>query len=256
MSLGRNFTLNALGATALLALAGTASASQFSFASDDDSSFPTLSGAAGAGGTFRIRNGRTPTFTPVTLDVDDDNGAQPTAHLPVGLVIDLTATHVASTPIGSAFSHVYSITGSYAFVHPSTGVPLLQVQINPGSSNLTISGAASSWGSAGSIFGSDAAAGGANGVNYTDTGFAAYMSSLGFNPTLYGLSGFAMEDFAFTMTNANAGGGSVALDSISHLPTTAWSSEASHSGHSLVPAPGAAGLLGAAAVAGTRRRRR
>jgi hypothetical protein len=256
MSLGRTLTLGAIGAASIIARAGSAHAILFSFASDDDSSAFTLSGSQGAAGIFHIRNGRTPNSTPVTLDVDDDNGGQPTVHVPIGLLVDLTASYVGSTPIGSAQSHVYSVSGNYSFVHPTTGAPLLQVQVNSGSSALTIIGSNTAWGSAGAIAGSDMASGGANGVNYTDVGMSAYMSSLGFNPALYGFGAFTLEDFGFTMTSANSGGGAITIDAATHLPTGVWGSEASYSGHaSLVPTPGAA-ALGLCGVGLCLRRRR
>ncbi|MFN7021977.1 MAG: hypothetical protein ACK4WH_11705 [Phycisphaerales bacterium] len=259
MSLGRGIFMGTVGAASLLAITGAASATTLSFASDDDSNFSTFMGSSGSGGMFMIRNGRTPLPTPVTLNVDDNNGANPTAQLPVGLVVSLSATHVASTPFGGEWNHVYAVSGSYSFVHPVSSAPLLVVQINPGSAAMTIVGGATTWGSAGSIIGSDAAAGVPNGVDYSDVGLSAYMTSLGYNPNNYIVSGgtFFAEDFAFTLTSLNADGGIVELDA-GHLPTTSWFAEGSHSGHAFdIPAPGAAAAAGVFMMTlGTRRRRK
>lgn len=259
MSLGRGIIMGTVGAASLLAFTGAASAATFSFASDDDSYFSTFMGGSGSGGSFLIRNGRAPLPTPVTLGVDDNNGIHPTAQLPVGLVVSLSATYVGSSPLGSEWNHVYAVSGSYTFVHPVSSAPLLVVQINPGSAAMTIVGGSTTWGSAGSIIGSDAAAGVPNGVDYADVGLSAYMTSLGFNPGLYGLtgSGFIQEDFAFTLTGLNADGGIVELDA-GHLPTTSWFAEGSHSGRAFeIPAPGAAAAAGVFMMTlGARRRRK
>ncbi|MCC6322206.1 MAG: hypothetical protein IT438_12305 [Phycisphaerales bacterium] len=259
MDRGRTTIIGAVGAAALLAAASSANATLVSFASDDDSNFPTFNGTSGSGGTFLIRNGRVPASTPVTLRVDDNNGAVPTASVPVGMLVNLTASYVTSTPFGTEWNHVYAITGSYSFVHPVSGATLLSVQIAPGAASMNIIGSPSSWGSAGSITGSDVAAGSASGVDYTNAGLAAYMTSLGFDPNQYGLgfTTFVLEDFAFTMTSIAADGGSVALN-VGHLPTTSWISEASHSGRAFeIPTPGAAAAAGVfGLMAGVRRRRK
>jgi hypothetical protein len=183
----------------------------------------------------------------------------PTASLPVGLRVNLTASYVGSQPVGTAQTHIYSVSGQYSFVNPNTNAELLRVAITAGSSNLTVLGSANSWGSAGSIFGSDAAFGALFGVDWIRSSeFFTYAMSQGINPSLYGLDAFGnvQEDFAFTMTTLNAGAG-VAIDPTTHLPLAAWGSEASHSSHALaVPAPGAAAVLSLAGIGCAFRSRR
>lgn len=257
MSPRKKFTIGAATAAALLGWAGSAHAVLFSFASDDDSMTFTLLGSAGSGTTFGIQNGRTPQPTPVTLLVDDENGMLPTRALPMGLLINLTATHATSIPVLGAEIHTYSVTGTYTFVHPTTGIPLLNVAVN-GGSELVVLGTATTWGSAGSINGSDAA-GGANAVNHSHTAdLLTYAQSIGQGLAGYGfLAAYMQESFGFTLSNANADGGIISLDAMSHLPTTSWGSEASYSSRAVgIPAPGAA-CLGVLAVGlGSRRRRR
>jgi len=255
MTLRSHLVSSAICAASIVGVVGSAEATLVSFASDDDSSALTLAGNAGSGGSFVIRNGRTPSPTPVTLNIDDDNGVQPTAHLPVGLVVELTANYVSSSAVGSGWLHLYSVQGSYKFVNPASGADLLTVLVDAGSSAMTIVGSPTTWGSAGSISGGD---GLSSGITYAaNPGLLTYASSLGMNILNYGsfLVG-TVEDFAFTMTNTNAGGGSVGLNA-GHLPTTAWGSEASHSGHVVwVPAPGTgAGAMVAGLIMFRRRRR-
>lgn len=249
------FTVSA--AALLLACSGAAEAATLSFASDDDSSFFTLSGAAGSGGAFSIRNGRTPAFTPVTLKVDDDNMTQPTFSIAAGLLVNLTATYSGSIGAGSAQTHVYDLTGTFSFVRASDNFPLVNVAVNSGS-RLAIGGTGTSWSSAGSMFGSDAASGGLSGVDYDTLGLQNVMSTSGFPDGAYGFSFVnILEDFGFTLTMTNAGGGPVAIDAGTRLPTAPWSAEASYSGHVVgVPAPGAAAGLAVGGLVLARRRRR
>ncbi len=253
-------TLSALSVAAALLACGSARAATISFASDDDSSAFTLIGTPGSGGSFTITNGRDPAPTPLTLRIDDDNSVLPTVSLPVGLRVNLTAAYANSQPVGGAFTHVYTVSGQYSFVDPNTSTELMRVTIAPGSSNMTVLGSASDWGSAGSIFGSDAAFGGPGGVDWsTHAALAAYATSLSIDLAPYGLTspGYVNEDFGFTMTLLGSGPGPVSIDPTTRLPLANWGSEASHSSHATpVPAPMSAAAMGLAALAAVRRRRR
>lgn len=253
-------TLSAFAAAAALLACGSAHATTISFASDDDSSAFTLAGTAGAGGTFSITNGRDPTYTPVTLRIDDDNMVQPTVSLPIGLRVNLTAAYATSQPVGGAITHIYTVSGQYSFVDPNTSAELMRVTITSGSSNMTVLGTADSWGSAGSIFGSDAAFGAFSGVDWFTSGqLLSYASSQGVDLAPYGLGafGYINEDFGFTMTSLVSGSASVAIDPTTRLPLSSWGSEASHSSHGMpVPAPAGAAAMGLAGLAMARRRRR
>jgi hypothetical protein len=253
----RPIVMISISAAAMLAAAGSASAATISFASDDDSSFPTVIGTTGAPNAFTIRNGRTPVFTPVTLRVDDDNMSQPTFSVAAGLLLDLTATHAGSTGSGSAMTHFYSLTGTFTFVRASDGVPLVTAQVN-GGSMLALGGNMDSWNSAGTMFGSDGAAGDPMGVNYQTSGLSAHMQGASVNPSLYGLSNaYIDEDFSFSLTFLNSDGERVALDPQTRLPMSSWEAEASFSGHMIeIPSPTVAGGLALAGMGLMGRRRR
>jgi len=261
--------LNSFSLTAsvlsILALAGTANASLFSFASDDDSSQFTFRGTAGSGSTFGIVNGRDPAGTPVTLKIDDNNGALPTISLNVGFRANFTATFANSVGIAGAMTYVYTVSGTFSFVDVNTGAALLTGSIganNPAA--LTILGSNTSWGSSGSIFDSDSAYNFAGAVMWTATaGLGTAITNAGANPTNYGIAAAGgtsntPDDFGFTLTNLNSNGGPVPITSPGRLPTTAWASEGSFSGSAIngIPSPGALTLVGLAGLIGTSRRRR
>jgi hypothetical protein len=256
----------AIGVVTLLGLAGTAQAALFSFASDDDSSQFTFRGTAGSGTTFNVRNGRDPASTPVTLKIDDNNGALPTVSLNVGFVANFTGDWEGSVGVAGSQTHVYSALGSFSFVG-ATGAPLLTGTFNTPNAPavMTVSGTTTAWGSAGSVFGSDTVSGIAGAVVWTATAdLITLANSLGINLAQYGIavgSSNAPDDFSFTLTDLGAatGGGPVAIDMMSRLPTAAWQSEGSFSGSAVngIPSPGALALLGAAgAMVAARRHRR
>lgn len=257
-------TTTSFGALALLSLAGSAQAAFFSFASDDDSSQFTFRGTAGSGSSFSISNGRSPSTTPVTLKIDDNNGALPTVSLNVGFLADMTVRWEGSVGVAGSQTHVYSVLGSFSFVNDA-GAPLLTGTFNNANTPavMTVLGSMTNWGSAGSIFGSDTVSGFAGAVTWTATAdLIALANSQSINLAQYGIvagSSASPDDFAFTLTDLNAANANVPIDSMSRLPSAAWQSEGSFSGSAVngIPSPsGAVALVGAAGLILAGRRRR
>jgi len=250
----------------IMTLAGTANASLFSFASDDDSSQFTFRGTAGTGSTFGIVNGRDPTSTPVTLKIDDNNGPLATVSLNVGFRSNFTATFANSVGVAGATTYVYTVTGTFSFVDNATGAALLTGTIGTAQpAAMTILGSSTAWGSSGSIFDSDTAYNFAGAVTWTSTAAlaTAMMGAGAANPLNYGIpaaggTSNTPDDFSFTLTNLNSNGGPVPITSPGRLPTTAWASEGSFSGSAIngIPSPGALTLVGVAGLLSMSRRRR
>lgn len=257
----RAFIFSALST---LALAGSAHATLFSFASDDDSGAFTFRGTAATGNSFNIRNGSDPASNTVTLRVDDNNGSRPTAQFAVGFRANITAQYQGSVGMmGSQQTHAYSITGTFAFVDRTSGADLLLCTFTstatPGL--LSIGGRDTTWGTGGSALASDSASGVSTAITWTATpAFFTFAAGQSINLADYGVAGSTTasgDDFAFTLTALNTNGGSVPIDSVTRLPSAAFQSEGSMSGTaSFVPAPSTLGLLGAAGLASLRRRRR
>jgi len=244
----------------MLSLCGSASAATFSFASDDESDAFTFRGTAASGTSFQMLHARNPRDR-VTLKIDDNNGSRPTISLSVGFVANLTLNWVGSVGTGSAQTHAYSVTGSFAFVDVNTGADLLTINLTGQSpAGMAIGGTMSQWGSAGGLFGSDNTGGGS--VSYVTTP-ALFAAAGATNLNDYGIFGGANatstgpDDFGFSLTFVNASGTNVAIDQTSRLPTSAWNAEGSYSGAARwVPAPGAIATLGLAGLLlGGRRRR-
>jgi hypothetical protein len=247
----------------LLGLAGSAQATLFSFASDDDSSQLTFRGTAASGTTFNVRNGRDPASTPVVLKIDDNNGALPTVSLNVGFTANFAVRWEGSVGVAGNQTHVYSALGSFSFVD-SAGAALLTGTFNAANSPavMTVNGSNTSWGSSGGVSGSDSTAGFAGTVVWTATpALIALANGQGINLAQYGIaagSSNAPDDFAFTLSNLTSSNANVPIDSMSRLPTMAWGSEASFSGSAPngIPSPGAATLAGVAGMLALARRRR
>lgn len=254
----------------LLAAAGSANAALFSFASDTNPNTWNLQGTQGSSGAFTITS---PITAAVNVLIDDDNGPRPTLAFNARLVVDLTITPVALTPIfGTTFEHVYAVNGTVRFVNPSA--PMQDwVTISFGSANagggdparLSVVGPRSSWGSAGAIFGSSSF----GKVTYTaSSAFTTLLNGLaavnGDTAATYGIatgSTSTNTDASFTLTRINQGiaasalsGGNVQVDA-NDLPTSAWRAESSYSGSAVIPAPGSAALLVVGGVLASRRRR-
>lgn len=254
----RALAIGLLSAASLLAVTGSAHATTFSFASDDDSNFLTFLGTSGSSGSFTMRNGRSPMPTPVTLVIDDDNGPLPSVMLPVGLIVNFTLTHSASIPAGGQEAHIYDVTGSYQYVNPGTGAVLLDVQVGGGGARLAVTGTSSSWGGAASLFSTGSPIANPTNVQFNTADLVGYAQSLGVTLPLeaFPFTWFD-EDFSFTLSSLSADGGVVPIDVQTKLPAMSWGSESSHSAHAIaVPTPAAAGIGIFGLALGMRRRSR
>lgn len=255
----------AVSAISLLTLAGSAQATLFSFASDDDSNAFTFRGTASTGTDFMIRNARDPLQNLVTLKIDDNNLSGPTVALDVGFLASFSVTYQGSVGFAGLQTHTYAVAGSFSFVDRTTGAALLTGTIGAATpAVMTILGNGTSWGSAGSIFGSDSAANVSTAVQWTATpALVTLAANQGFNLSNYGIIGGQAsnlpDDFSFTLTAlAAATGGAVPINAQTRLPTASWLSEGSFSGTALtgIPTPGAVSLLGLAGLMAMSRRRR
>lgn len=259
----RTFVAFSTGVIAAATLAGSAHATFFSFASDNDHTSYTFRGTAGAGGSFAITEDGP--ISPFTLFVDDNNG--PLAAVPVAtrFTANLTATWAASTNVfGTLWQHTYTIAGNFSFLDPNTGASILTITVGPTNRGLfTVPGGQNSWSSVGAVLGADTFA------DVTYTAFPALVTALGGPATaaMYGISipngisasSTGPDDFGFDFSVLNSGtmGINVGLDPQTHLPTTTWATESSYSGSAIggIPTPGAAALLGCAGFVVLRRRR-
>lgn len=252
-----------LAAGAVLAGAASAQASLFSFASDSNNTMPTFQGTAGSSGGFTITDSGA--MNRFDLLIDDDNGPLPFLSFQSRFEFGVRAQWVVSTPIGGpTVLHTYSITNApgqnFAFRFTDlSGVELLRASIDsPSQGVFSVPGTASTWSTAGGLRASDTFAS----VTWTATqALVNRIIAAGANPLSYGIradSSVAIDDFAFDLTRLlNPNGGSLAIDSQTKLPTTAWSSEGSFSGTASggIPTPGAASLMALAGLLAARRRR-
>lgn len=235
-----------LSVLGLALAAGSAQATLFSFASDNDHTSYTF---GGFGNSVFDAADRTDRFS---LLVDDDNGPNPALNFDVEFQFTGILTHVASVPLGGGrFLHTYGMSGpnggpaTFGFFDPS-GNALLTASFEGGV--FSAEGGQADWGSAAGIQAGDI------------TGQVIYTW---FGPDLpqYGLytgqSSVGIDDAAFTLTflNSQTGAG-VPLGSTAPYPAAEWHSEGSYSGTAhFVPAPGAVALAGLASGLIGRRRR-
>lgn len=242
-----------IAAMGLMALAGTAQAAFFSFASDNNNH--TNWTFRGSGGSLTDA-GPQPNAT--VLYIDDDNGALPSLAIDTTFRAEMQLAWIASTPIGSGlFVHNYRLLqrdqGVPAFgFYDAAGAPILTADISGMGNVLTAVGFENSWFSTATMQGSDNSE---TRVTYTWHGDD--------NPA-YGLfrgESIDHDDFAFTLTMLNVDLSiGVALNPNTKLPAPGddrfWTSEGSFSGSAhFIPTPGALALLGIAGLVTTRRRR-
>jgi MYXO-CTERM domain-containing protein len=239
-----------VSALALGLLAGTANAAFFSFASDNDSTTWTFSGAAAS--VQDAEDAR----DPQVLLIDDDNGILPTLAIPVEFDADFSIAHRGTTALAGGFVHNYDLSGSFAFL--SGGNAFIVGSIINGS--LAAQGGQNSWGSTATIQGNDQS----GSVTYTFTPalFAFVAANFSVDLESYGISpgqSIGVDDAAFTLSVLNRGSGvdnrGVGLNPNTRLPASEWRSEGSFSGSSVIPSPGSLALLGLGGLVVGRRRR-
>jgi len=236
-------------AVAIAALAGSANAAFFSFASDNDSSSWTFTGVgASVQDADDLRD-------PQVLLIDDENGILPTLSIPVEFEADFSIAYRGSVAMAGGFVHSYDLSGSFAFLSGNT--PLISASIINGSMSAQ-SPNMNSWASTAGIQGNDQA----GTVVYSfSQDFIDMLIAMNVNPADYGISRSSQSDFfddaAFTLTvlnpfNSLARG--VALNT-QMLPAAPWRSEGSYSGSAALPTPGSLALLGLGGLVVGRRRR-
>jgi MYXO-CTERM domain-containing protein len=236
-------------AVALAALAGSANAAFFSFASDNDSNTWTFSGF---GAQVQDADDQR---DPQILLIDDDNGILPTIAIPVEFEADFSIAYRGSVALAGGFAHNYDLSGSFAFL--SGNVPLISASIINGSMTAQ-SPNMNSWASTAGIQGNDQA----GTVVYSfSQQFIDMLVGMQINPLDYGISrasqSDSFDDAAFTLSVINPFNilsRGVALNA-QMLPAAEWRSEGSFSGSAAVPTPGAIALLGLGGLVATRRRR-
>ena len=259
-------SIAAVAAAAILAAAGSAHATLFSFASDTNDQLTTFLGTAGSSGSFNI-NDRGPTNR-FTLLIDDNNGPAAAFARTVRFEADLRATWVSSPTIfGTTVQHIYTVTNgtqgfAFRFVDPTDNAVLLTASLDASTQGVfSVPGTATSWSTTGAVLGSDSFAN----VRYIATqALVDRMTAAGFNPATYGIAAgdsVGPDDFGFDLTRLFQRGSistGVALDPQTRLPTQGWEAEGSFSGSAVngfIPAPGAMGLLAIGGLVASRRRR-
>jgi len=230
---------------AVLATAGAAHATFFSFASDNDDASWTWTGSGSD-----LANAQDPT-DPVTLLIDDQNGGLPPLEMDVEFEADFTLNFNSSIPVGGdVFIHTYVVDGEFTF-REASGAPVLAATFE--GAILTAPGSENAWSSAAAVLGSD---------SFTTVTYESFISEPDYE-LFEGLS-IASEDFGFDLTVINTSGNipfdgeglGVALDE-DGLPLEVYFAEGSFSGSAtFIPAPGAVAVLGLGGLAATRRRRR
>jgi len=252
-----------------MALAGTANATFFSFASDTTHQAPTFIGTAapaGAGGAFTISS---PSNSAFNLLIDDNNGPAPALSVPTKLASNLTVTPAGMSGFGSFVTYTYAVAGTVDFLDNANNL-LMRITIGAGAGTtddalMTVPGTATQWSSAGAIIGSDSF----SAVDYdiTQQGFNAFTAAAtgaGQSLSNYFIGGTGRsqgpDDFGFTLTALmrTQGGLAVTLNADNHLPNVGWQAESSYSGTSgtFVPTPGAAAMIAGAGLLGAMRRRK
>lgn len=233
-----------LSSAVVAAVAFPASAAFFSFPSDADHTSWTFTGIGPSVGDAADL------FDPQVLLIDDDNGPLPPMLLGVEFEADFELMHIGSLPfVAGKFTHTYVLNGSFAFVDPVSGAPVLSCVIRDGLFTAVGDGGAKAptWNSTATIQASD------------DYGIVTYTWH-GPDDPAYGLytgQSVGLDTAAFTLTVLHSEfGPGVALDDRTYLPMHRWYSEGSYSGSAyFIPSPGAMALAGMGLLVVGRRRR-
>ncbi|MBL8964759.1 MAG: hypothetical protein KF787_11390 [Phycisphaeraceae bacterium] len=214
----------------ILAIAGAAQASTFSFAADSNFDGPILQGGPTTSNTSLIRDGSSQNSDGAvqvnfTWDPDGD-GPGGSVVIPSRLELLASSTLYSKTNVAGIWIHTYTFQGSYEFRQQSDNVLVMAVQF--GSAVWTsVSASEFTWGSTATLQSSEQIDGSIAFASGAPLGFIDLSSS---------------ENFAFTLTDLRSlnGGGLVEIES-DGTPRSLWKAEASWSAQA-VPAPGAMAL--------------
>ncbi len=227
--------------TLICAVAASAHADLFSFASDGNSDGSTFLGGRQVLSRFRDAAPVDPTGVTVGFLWDaDENGPGASVLIPSMFRFQADFTNHDVQNVLGVFINSYSATGFYEYrtLNPVSEL-ILRVEFTSAIFS-SVSGSANTWGATATM----------QAQSRTDAGlrFIAGSALPGANFSN------AVGDFAFTLTNLRStAGGAVTLNDAGN-PTAEWRSEGSWSAH-VTPTPGSLTLLGLGAIAAVRRRR-
>jgi len=223
---------------ALAFAAGSSHAALFSFASDRNSDGPTFSGIAPG----VITDGRpddTSGGVTVMFLIDRDNDGPGVAQaISSRFEYNAVVTGYQVTPFGAAFIHSFTLDGTMSIVDAATNDVIVAINFD----NALMS----SWSNSASSLGRSAQM-----QDNVDTDPGLSFSTFG---AAADLAFEQLTDIGFSLTNVRLENGN-RVPVIGGQPGTPWLAEASFSGSSVIPAPGALALASMAAVVITRRRR-
>lgn len=226
-----------------LALAGSANAALFSFASNTADRAWIFTGQ---GDTVTHATGPTDF---VTLHIDDDNGVLPRLDVSTQFNANIELIHQASVPIGGGdFSHNYLAAGSYTFTDIFTNTVILTINFE--GVLFTARGGQGSWYTTAALQG-DNNGGGSVSVTWSGASIPAYQLAPGTLPGSFAFGLSALNSSGALPYAGQSPGASLGMDM---LPSGTWWSEASWTAFT-VPAPGTLGLLALGGLAMARRRR-
>ena len=229
---------------ALAALAGSADAALFSFASDTADHAWTFTGS---GATFSQATG---VNDPIVLVIDDMNGPLPRLEFSCRFTASTTLTFAGNVNVGGAVSHNYAASGSFSFVDVSTNVTILSGAYS--GQLFTARGAALSWFTTAALQG-DSTVGTMN-LTWGGANLPGY--NLATNTVYPGQFGFSLDAINTNGIIPWGGQGAGVNLGANNFPNATWFSEGSFVATNNIPAPAGATLLGLAGVLGARRRRR
>jgi hypothetical protein len=237
-------SIRTAAAVGMLALAGSAQAALFSFASDTSDRSWTFSGQGAS-----VVDATGPNDY-LTLHIDDNNGILPRIDVSTQFNANYTISYVGSVPLGGgAFSHNYLASGSYSFTDVATNTTILTVNFT--NCLFTARGGQMSWFTTAALQG-DNGAGATVSMTWNGAPLPGYDLLPGVLPGSFAFGHSALNSSGAIPYQNQSPGANLGANM---LPTATWWSEASFSAIRIVPAPGSLALLGLGALAAMRRRR-
>jgi MYXO-CTERM domain-containing protein len=242
--LSKTHSIAAVAAVTIVSVAGTAHAAFMSFASDSADRAWTFTGS----GSSFTANSLGGSANPIILNIDDNNGPQPTLQFSCAFTSTTTIAFAGDVTVGGAISHNYTASGSYSFTDLATNTTIFSVTYS--GLLFTARGGSGTWLTTAALQGDN-------------TGGSVTMTWSGANLPNYGLANNATYHggFSFALDAINTsgvipyGGQNPGASLTNNLPNATWFSEASFTA-TTVPTPAGLSLLALSGALGTRRRRR